>query len=171
MIEDLHWAEPTLLELLAFVAESDASVPLLLLASARPEAKEADTPLFSGEGNKLAVELDASETKPAPSSSAAWPGRPACTRTWFSASSKGGREPLFLEETIRMLAEAGPTDGDEELPVPSTLQALIASRLDQLLADSKRVAQHASVIGISFCRRPSRSSTTRRRSSSPPWPS
>jgi tetratricopeptide (TPR) repeat protein len=63
---------------------------------------------------------------------------------------KAGGNPLFLEETIRMLAEAGPAEDDAEIPVPSTLQALIASRLDQLLADSKRVAQHASVIGISF---------------------
>src|SRR5919197_2809831 len=51
-----------------------------------------------------------------------------------------------------MLAEAGPPeDGDGAvLAVPSTLQALIASRLDQLATDSKRVAQHASVIGVSF---------------------
>jgi len=151
VIEDLHWAEPTLLELLAFVAESGASVPLLLLASARPEAREADTPLFSGEGNKLAVELDALGEE----ASAELVGSLA-RKTGVHEDvvqrvlEKAGGNPLFLEETIRMLAEVGPADGDEELPVPSTLQALIASRLDQLLTDSKRVAQHASVIGISF---------------------
>src|SRR3954470_24994105 len=151
VIEDLHWAEPTLLDLLAFVVESTASAPLLVLATARPEAKEAETPLFSGEGGKLAVELDALGD----AASAELVGSLA-RKTGVDENvvqrvlEKAGGNPLFLEETIRMLAEAGPTEEDGELPVPSTLQALIASRLDQLLTDSKRVAQHASVIGISF---------------------
>jgi class 3 adenylate cyclase/tetratricopeptide (TPR) repeat protein len=151
VVEDLHWAEPTLLELLAYVTESGPDSPLLVLASARPETKDSGSPLFSTGGSKLLVELDALGRE----ASAEFVGELARnarldTGVVRQVLEKGGGNPLFLEETIRMLAEAGTPEDDTELPVPSTLQALIASRLDQLLVDSKRVAQHASVIGVAF---------------------
>src|SRR5262249_4353717 len=61
--------------------------------------------------------------------------------------------PLFLEETVRMLDEAGVFDGSGELAdvaVPTSLQAMIGSRLDGLPAQDKSVASHASVVGMTF---------------------
>ena len=58
--------------------------------------------------------------------------------------------PLFLEETVRMLVQGGDVDPDGDLPVPTSLQALIAARLDQLPADQKRTGQHAAVVGRVF---------------------
>ena len=49
VIEDLHWAEPTLLELLAFIGQSAVQAPLLILGTARPEARESGSPLFVSE--------------------------------------------------------------------------------------------------------------------------
>src|SRR5262249_60500613 len=62
--------------------------------------------------------------------------------------------PLFLEETVRMLDDAGVFDGTgdlADLAVPTTLQAMIGSRLDKLPTDDKSVAHHASVVGMTFC--------------------
>ena len=153
VIEDLHWAEPTLLDLLALLLEGDSTVPLLVLGTARPEATETGSPLFTTSDRRLVLELEALGDD----ASAELVGELARSMGVHPdvverVLEKGGGNPLFLEETIRMLAEAGTDDGDADLPVPSTLQALIASRLDQLVPDSKRVAQHASVIGVAFWR-------------------
>jgi predicted ATPase len=68
---------------------------------------------------------------------------------------KAGGNPLFLEETVRMLADTEQLSTDtslESLSVPESLQALIGSRLDALPAAEKRVAQQASVVGAVFWR-------------------
>jgi tetratricopeptide (TPR) repeat protein len=65
------------------------------------------------------------------------------------ALHQAGGNPLFIEETVRMLAERDPGTV-EALAIPSSLQALIASRLDQLEPPVKHVAHNASVVGVSF---------------------
>jgi class 3 adenylate cyclase/predicted ATPase len=149
-VEDLHWAEPTLLELLAFIGESDASAPLLVLGSARPEAKETGSPLFVGDRDRIAVELeplapDASLELARGLARAAGIDDAVIERVL----EKSGGNPLFLEETVRMLEHAG-VDDAADFAVPATLQALIASRLDQLELEAKAAAHNASVVGISF---------------------
>jgi predicted ATPase len=149
VLEDLHWAEPTLLELVAFIGGSTVEAPLLMLGTARPEAADTGSPVFVADGRTRVVELDAlgghesakliAELVPA--------GLQLPVEKLLEAA---GGNPLFLEETVRMLAEAGPTAHGEELPVPSNLQALIASRLDQLGPGEKHLAQNASVIGTTF---------------------
>ena len=68
-----------------------------------------------------------------------------------------GGNPLFVEETVRMLMDRGVVDEagwhrqeGEALPIPNSLQSLIGSRLDQLVPAERRVAQHASVVGSVF---------------------
>src|SRR5207248_403561 len=68
-----------------------------------------------------------------------------------------GGDPLFLEETVRMLREEGLLDlerwrSDEmrNVPIPTSVQGLISSRLDRLEAKEKQLAHHASVIGAVF---------------------
>ena len=66
---------------------------------------------------------------------------------------KAGGNPLFLEETVRMLMDGELLSGDgdiDSIPIPSSLQALIGSRLDALPTAEKRAAQQASVVGAEF---------------------
>ncbi len=149
VIEDLHWAEPTLLELLAYLGASEADAPLLVLGTARPEAIETKSPIFTSNGSRRALRLDAlsiedstmliSELVPA--------GVQVPVERLLEAS---GGNPLFLEETVRMMAEVGAGHESGQIPIPSNIHALIASRLDQLGPAEKSLAQNASVIGTTF---------------------
>jgi class 3 adenylate cyclase/ATP/maltotriose-dependent transcriptional regulator MalT len=152
VLEDLHWAEPTLLELLSYVLAGRTAAPVLIIASARPELLESDAemlrqgsvlelePLTDRESERLLVHLLGAEAPP--------DGVAAVLRT-------AAGNPLFLEETVRMLADRGGfepgQDADfEHLPVPSSLQSLIGARLDRLDPHEKEVAQRASVVGNVF---------------------
>ena len=149
VVEDLHWAEATLLELLEFIGESSRETPLLVLGTARPEAAETPSPIFTVTGRRRVLELDALSGEDSVALIAELV--PADLQVPVDRVLEvAGGNPLFLEETVRMLAEAGASAEGAELPVPSNLQALIASRLDQLGPNEKRLAQNASVIGTTF---------------------
>ncbi len=157
VFEDLHWAEPTLLDLVRFVAEGDGESPILVLGSARPEVLETGHPVVRGNGYRHVVELDAlGEEESRTLLGELMRGLELPERLVETVLRNAGGNPLFLEETVRMLADEGYLDGGERpellesLPVPSTLQALIGSRLDRLAPTEKRVAQHASVVGVVF---------------------
>jgi class 3 adenylate cyclase len=139
VIEDLHWADHELLELLE--AARRVQGPLLLLGTARDE-----------------VELDARTIKldPLPSPDALRivdglaPGTLAQdVRTFVVERSDGN--PLFVEEIMRMLADRGVTDAiPQDLVVPDTVQALLAERIDLLAPAEKAALQAAAVIGRTF---------------------
>jgi class 3 adenylate cyclase/tetratricopeptide (TPR) repeat protein len=152
VIEDLHWAEPTLVEFVSFIGESAMPVPLLVLGSARPEARELEPVVFTSNGSRCAVELEALPADASEALIEALLPETASEAVRETVLRSAGGNPLFLEETVRMLDERGALVGDEptELGVPETLQALIASRLDTLPAREKRLAQNAAVIGTVF---------------------
>src|SRR5262249_43507981 len=71
--------------------------------------------------------------------------------------ANAGGNPLFLQETVRMLREEGLIDLERwrredmrDVPIPTSVQGLISSRLDRLEAKEKQLAHHASVIGAVF---------------------
>src|SRR5919204_954826 len=160
VFEDLHWAEPTLIELITFLLEEEDDIPLLIVASARPEALE-QAPQLAREGPRTCVVQLEGLTKEAVRSLlrellgseelAASPLAATLLRT-------AGGNPLFLEETVEALRDAGHVDEEGwhlpedtiELPTPTSLQGLIGARLDQLGRAEKRVAQTASVVGSVF---------------------
>jgi len=159
VFEDLHWAEPTLLELIRYIADG-ADGPILILGSGRPELTET-RPAFvadvDGERRTLALSaLTAVQSETLLSGLLGAPHLPpgAVERLVRNA----GGNPLFLEETVGMLAAPGMTEGGggklleniESLPVPSSLQSLIEARVDQLPSSEKRAAQHAAVVGGVF---------------------
>jgi len=156
VVEDVHWAEPTLLELLRLLADAGADVPLVLLCSARPELRES-RPDFVAAGTT--VELASLDEAAARALLATLVGSRelADTPTGTSIVEIAGGNPLFLEELVEAVAERGLTpdrwsaEGTlDDLAVPKNLQALIASRLDLLRPRDKEVAQHASVVGHVF---------------------
>jgi class 3 adenylate cyclase/tetratricopeptide (TPR) repeat protein len=159
VIEDLHWAEPTLLELISYIAADEVDAPLALVCSARPELDDVSPGFLGSEGRRRTVELRTLGADQAATLLADLTGDPALAATPFASAliANAGGNPLFLEETVRMLREEGLIDlerwtSDEtgELPVPTSVQGLISSRLDRLASQEKQLAHHASVVGAVF---------------------
>jgi class 3 adenylate cyclase/tetratricopeptide (TPR) repeat protein len=156
VVEDLHWAEPTLLELLESVVGATSGA-VFLLGTARPELADKDGGLTGEREDRLVIDLQALPERASGVLLAGLlgaeelPGGPLKTLL-----DNAGGNPLFLEETVGMLKDAGLVSGGRitgdvgSLPVPTSLQALIGSRLDQLSAGERRVAQHAAVVGVTF---------------------
>jgi class 3 adenylate cyclase/tetratricopeptide (TPR) repeat protein len=152
VFEDLHWAEPTLLELVASLGRSAAEVPLLVLATARPEVVEWGI-LPPGDGH-LTLRLEGldDEESQAILADLLGSGATAIVRGEVLLRNAQGN-PLFLEEIVRMLVSAGALEdgglnGDlADIPIPSSVQGLIGSRLDMLPIEQRRVAQHGSILG------------------------
>jgi class 3 adenylate cyclase/tetratricopeptide (TPR) repeat protein len=156
VFEDLHWAEPTLLELIEYLVAEEIATPLVVVASARPELEELRPSFFHEREGRLAIRLCplGEQESQALLAELVGAGAPALAGRLQALLDKAGGNPLFLEETVRMLVEGGfleeGADDAESLPVPTSIQSLIGSRLDGLPAQEKRVAQHASVAGSVF---------------------
>jgi class 3 adenylate cyclase/tetratricopeptide (TPR) repeat protein len=159
VVEDLHWAEPTLLELLSYILVEDGEVPLVLIGTARPELAD-EAPGFLGhEGRRRTVHLHTLGPEQAAALLADLTGNVAFAGTPFGQAliANAGGNPLFLEETVRMLREEGLLDLErwqsnemQGVPIPTSVQGLISSRLDRLEAKEKQLAHHASVVGAVF---------------------
>ena len=159
VVEDLHWAEPTLLELIAYIVGDDTDAPLVLVCSARPDLEEVSPGFLGSEGRRRTVELQTLGAEQAAALLADLTGDPELAETPFASAliANAGGNPLFLEETVRMLRDQGLIDLERwkseeagELPVPTSVQGLISSRLDRLAHGEKQLAHHASVIGPVF---------------------
>jgi tetratricopeptide (TPR) repeat protein len=141
VIEDAHWAEPALLELIASVVAGDVRVPLVVVCAARAELFLAHPGWGSGMRNETTVTLEALEAgemrRLATALSAAADPLP-------SAVDLAGGNPFFLEEILAISGEGG---GER---VPETVQGVIAARLDLLEPEDKRLLQRAAVVGRSF---------------------
>jgi class 3 adenylate cyclase/tetratricopeptide (TPR) repeat protein len=150
VVDDLHWADAQLLELLRTTSTDPWSGPVLLLGLSRPEALEANDALPTLELGAL-PEPQLREL----GELALGPGAPGQVLERIAARASGN--PLFLEESLSMLVESGALvrqDGtwivaDPELldRVPATIRTLIAARLDGLPPDERRVLRDAAVCG------------------------
>ncbi|HWQ00596.1 MAG TPA: BTAD domain-containing putative transcriptional regulator [Gaiellaceae bacterium] len=134
VVDDLHWAAPTLLDLVEYLAErTEAAV--LCLCLARPELLD-ERPGWTGE----VIGLDRLSDRQAEELAAGVD--PNLRERVVEAA---GGNPLFLEQLVAYANETGTLEG-----VPPTLGALIAARLDLLPADELDALQRASVIGRIF---------------------
>jgi class 3 adenylate cyclase/tetratricopeptide (TPR) repeat protein len=160
ILEDLHWAEPTLLDLIAYIiATDDTESRLAIVCSARPELAETSPGFLGTDGRRQTIELGTLDGEQAAALLTDLLGDPALVQTRFASSliSNAGGNPLFLEETVRMLRDRGLVDAERwrseemgELPVPTSVQGLISSRLDRLEGPDKRLAHNAAVVGAVF---------------------
>jgi class 3 adenylate cyclase/tetratricopeptide (TPR) repeat protein len=159
VVEDVHWAEPTLLALLEHLLES-VDAPVLILCPSRPELLE-ETPAWSTGERASRIALEPLGTDEARSLIGGLLGRgslDAAVLDRVVTASEGN--PLFAEQLLRMLVDEGAVeelDGTwrftEELSavhVPPTIQALLASRLDTLAGSERSVIEPASVVGYVF---------------------
>lgn len=155
VFEDVHWAEHALLEALYELIY--AAGPLLIVLIARPEFLDR-SPEFRAlqRGNLVSLRpLEASESRQLIGELLAIDGLPERLRADVVASSGGN--PLFVEEFVRLLLDAGhvrrrgrrwvAVDPVVDLKVPPTLHGLIAARLDQLSSDVRALVLRAAVAG------------------------
>ncbi|MFL5779127.1 MAG: AAA family ATPase [Chloroflexota bacterium] len=147
VVDDVHAAEPTLLELLDHVVTAGAG-SILVVCSARPELIEAQAawaqqphveivdlpPLDPGQVDSM-IDLMLGDVR-----------LPTAVRAKVVAAADGN--PLYLSQIVSMLRQRG--DAAAEITVPPTIQALLAARLDDLDGEERAVVEPASVIGLVF---------------------
>ncbi len=156
VFEDIHWAEAPLLELIEYLADG-VRAPLLVLCLARPELLDARVGWGGGRVRSTAIELEplseeeSEELVENLAAQLAAGSREALPDVTREVLERTEGNPLFVEETMRMLVESGADDTGLDR-VPDTLQALIAARIDHLPQDGKTLLQRASVIGRVFWR-------------------
>jgi class 3 adenylate cyclase len=156
LVEDLHWADDALLDFLEYLVDGNVDIPLLLIATARPE-------LLSRRPGWEKRDLGAVTVSLAPLSEA------ATARLLFALLDqtllpaelqadlleKAGGNPLYAEEYVRMLADRGFLRragrmwqrGAGQVPLPETVQGIIAARLDALSPSDKALLADAAVLG------------------------
>jgi class 3 adenylate cyclase len=142
VLDDLHSAEPTFLDLVEYVADF-AAAPMLLLCTARPDLLDARPAWTSPRPNAVALGLE-----PLPEEDAAVLAdgvRDEDARRRILDAAEGN--PLFAEQLVAMRGEEG---ADAE--IPPTIQALLAARIDSLDEPERIVVERAAVEGRLFHR-------------------
>jgi class 3 adenylate cyclase/tetratricopeptide (TPR) repeat protein len=148
LFEDVHWGEEPLLELIEQLASSVRDAPLLLLALARPELIDLRPTWGGGRVRSTTLELEPLQAEESAELVAKLTADLDLPLDVATVLAKTEGNPLFVEETVRMLAEH-PRSGER---IPDTLQALIAARIDRLPAAQRVALQRASVMGRIFMR-------------------
>ena len=145
VFDDLHWGEPTFLDLVEHVADLSRDAPILLLCMARPELLD-ERPTWGGgklnASNVLLEPLAPDETVELIAALSESVSEELRGRILEAA----GGNPLFVEEMLAIAEEGG------EVAVPPTIQALLAARLDQLDPAERDVLERGAVEGQVFHR-------------------
>ena len=144
-LEDLHWADPTTLDVLRGIAERGALAPLFIVATTRPEFRP-PWGMRSHHGTLSLAPLDRQQVRDMVAELSA---RHALARDVVEdVAARAGGVPLFVEEVTRLLLERGEGGGGIQA-IPPTLQQSLMARLDRL-GPAREVAQVGSVIGRGF---------------------
>jgi class 3 adenylate cyclase/tetratricopeptide (TPR) repeat protein len=146
LLDDLHWAEETLLDLVEHIADLSRDAPILLLCMARPELLERRPSWGGGKLNATTVLLEPLDATETDRLIAELGGVGDELRERILQVAEGN--PLFLEEVLALLRDSGGV----EVEVPPTIQALLAARLDQLDPAERSVLERGSVEGRTFHR-------------------
>jgi class 3 adenylate cyclase/tetratricopeptide (TPR) repeat protein len=144
VFDDIHWGEETFLDLIDHVADLSRGAPLLLLCLARPELLDKRPVWGGGKLNATTILLEPLTTEQCVELIEAHGGIEPGKRERIVAAADGN--PLFIEEMLALVRE----DGD--VRVPSTVQALLQARLDQLALDERTVIEGGAVEGEIFHR-------------------
>ena len=150
VIEDLHWGESTLLDLVEHLADWTHDAPLLLLCLARPELLDERPGWAGGKLNAVSILLQPLSEGECEELIDFLLGGDALDQA-SRAAIRGGAEgnPLFVEQMLALLAENGAHAGPS---IPPTIQALLAARLDRLGPGERTVIEAAAVVGKEFWR-------------------
>jgi class 3 adenylate cyclase/tetratricopeptide (TPR) repeat protein len=154
VFEDLHWVDGETQTLLDTLVESVPAARLLLLVNYRPEYHHA----WGGKTYYRQLRIDPLPPESADELLDALLGTEAALRPLKRLLiARTEANPLFLEESVRTLVEIGALAGErgaygltrpvEHLQIPATVKAILASRIDRLALEAKRLLQTAAVIG------------------------
>jgi class 3 adenylate cyclase/tetratricopeptide (TPR) repeat protein len=144
--EDLHWADPALLELVLFLVESES--PLLIMGSARPELAESQPAFVVSADRRLVISLPPLTSAESQKLVSELLGRDEAPPGLESVLTAAEGNPLFLEESVHMLADGGGVG--TALAAPPSLRSMIGARLDRLPDLQRHLALRAAVVGGSF---------------------
>jgi DNA-binding SARP family transcriptional activator/tetratricopeptide (TPR) repeat protein len=149
VFEDLHWAEPTFLDLVESLTVQPGRSPLVLVCIARPELLEQRPAWAAGAARAVSIDLTPLAEDSAATLLDALEGDqriPPLTRARILETAAGN--PLYLEQLAVSLSEQ---PGSETRPVlPPTIEALLAARLQRLGPGATSVLARAAIIGKDF---------------------
>jgi class 3 adenylate cyclase/tetratricopeptide (TPR) repeat protein len=144
-VDDVQWAEPTLVDLLDHVVDLSRGTPILVLCTSRPELLEGRPGWGGGKLNATTMLLEplgAAESEALLGQLG--DGLEADARARVIVASGGN--PLFLEEMAALARERGSVE------VPPTIQALLAARLERLAIEERELLERGAVEGEVFHR-------------------
>ena len=157
VVEDLHWADELLLEFLDHLVDWASEVPLLVVSTARPELLARRPAWGGGKPNSAIVSLSPlSEADTARLVAGLLDQALLPAELQATLLARAGGNPLYAEEYVRMLADRGyltrtrggwRLERTGELPLPETVQGIVAARLDALGEQEKSLLQDAAVLG------------------------
>ena len=160
VVEDVHWADPALLEFIEHLVAWSEGAAILVVVTARPEVYERSPAWGGGRRNATTVALGpltAAETGQLLAALLAGVVLPA--EMQLALADRVGGNPLYAEQFTRLVVDRGLLTGGgsgpglvsaENLPLPDTVAALIAGRLDGLPAERKALLADAAVLGRVF---------------------
>jgi class 3 adenylate cyclase/tetratricopeptide (TPR) repeat protein len=163
LFDDIHWGEPTFLDLAEQLADWSRDSPILLLCTAREELLDKRPGWGGGKMNATSILLEPLTVKECGvliANLLGQAGLAADVTDRIGAAAEGN--PLFVEQMVSMLIDEGEIarDGDtwigvgdlNKIALPSTVQALIAARVDRLSSQERGVIERAAIVGTVFYR-------------------
>ena len=151
VFEDLHWADEGLLDFIDHLIDWAVGVPILVVCTARPELLTARSGWGGGKPNAATLSLSPLDDEQTARLLAALLERAVLpAETQAALLLRAGGNPLYAEEFVRMVADRGLKAGDGELPLPESVQGIVAARLDALPEEEKTLLQNAAVVGKVF---------------------
>jgi len=161
VFDDIHWAQPALLDLIEYLAAWIRGTPVMILCPTRPELLDSRSGWGGGrvEASRILLEpLSRKDSAALVEALLHVEALPASLREQILERSEGN--PLFVEEVLRMLIENGTlvlehgrwaaSERTGEVSVPETVQAIIRARMDTLPHQERTLLQAASVVGRAF---------------------
>ena len=160
LVEDVHWADPALLGFIEHLVVWSEGAAILVVVTARPEVYDRSPSWGGGRRNATTVALGpltAVETGQLLAALLSGVALPAEMQTMLA--ERAGGNPLYAEQFARLIVDLGllTNSGEgpglaaaEKLPLPDTVAALIAGRLDGLPAERKALLADAAVLGRVF---------------------
>jgi tetratricopeptide (TPR) repeat protein len=154
VIEDLQWADDAVVEFLVHLLDGAQDSPIFVLCTARPDLFSDRPDWGGGRRDALTIGLSPLSTEDTVRLMSSLAERPLMDAGAQQALvERSGGNPLYITEYVRLAAERGWLDRlrrGEDLPLPDTIQAIIAARLDLLDTEGKALIQAAAVVGRVF---------------------